>query len=126
MPLLIPVSLGELIDKITILEIKTEKIKNVDALKNIQHELDELRLVKIPNVDFKLILELKIINTSIWIFEDDIRRCETEQDFGVSFINMARTVHMYNDKRASIKKRINILYNSDLVEEKSHKEYNIE
>lgn len=120
MAILVPVSLGELVDKITILQIKSERIKNLDSLKNIEKELSALRRVRIPDVDPKLYDELKDINEQIWEIEDDIRQCELDKDFGRCFIGMARTVHMSNEKRADIKKTINLKYNSEFKEEKSY------
>jgi hypothetical protein len=123
MAILIPVSLGELVDKITILQIKSERIKNLDSLKNIQKELDALRRVRIPDVDSKLFNELKDINEQIWDIEDDIRQCERDKDFGGCFVGMARQIYMHNDERAATKKKINLKYNSEFKEEKSYSVY---
>jgi hypothetical protein len=122
MALLVPVSIGELIDKITILEIKSERISNLEALKNIQKELTALRRVA-PRVDPILIDELKDVNVQIWDVEDELRQCEREKDFGEQFVGMARSVYMHNDERAAIKKRINNRYNSEFKEEKSYSVY---
>lgn len=122
MALLVPVSIGELIDKITILEIKSERISNLEALKNIQKELTALRRVA-PRVDPTLIDELKDVNVQIWDVEDELRQCEREKDFGEQFVGMARSVYMHNDERAAIKKRINNRYNSEFKEEKSYSVY---
>ena len=124
MSLLVPVSLGELFDKITILEIKTERISNLEALNNIEKELEALK--KIGNtydIDHKLIYDLKMVNTEIWEVEDELRQCEREQMFDERFVGMARSVYMFNDKRAAIKKQINMRYNSDIKEEKSYSVY---
>lgn len=121
MCLIIPVSLGELIDKITILEIKTERISNPEALKNIKKELDALKTVKRPIVALKLIDELRDVNTEIWDVEDELREFERRKDFGVTFVIKARSVYVLNDKRASIKRKINI--NSEFKEEKSYSVY---
>jgi len=123
MSYLVPVSLGELIDKITILEIKSEKIFNLASLAHINDELDALRLIRIPPVDQKMIDELKAVNLELWDVEDELRQCEREKDFSLSFVGMARSVYLLNDKRASIKKKINIIYGSKLVEEKSYSVY---
>jgi hypothetical protein len=120
MPLLVPVSLGELIDKITILEIKTEKITKPDALKNIEKELEALRQIEVPEIEPHLISELKNVNNSIWDYEDIIRIYESEQTFGDQFVGVTRAVHVLNEKRASIKKVINDRYNSEIKEEKSY------
>jgi len=120
MSLLVPVSLGELIDKITILEIKTEKITKLEALKNIEKELEALRRIQAPDVEPHLVKELKQVNEDIWNFEDEIRICEREATFGDPFVGMTRSVHLLNEKRAEIKKTINTRYNSDIKEEKSY------
>jgi len=120
MVLLVPVSLGELVDKITILEIKTEKITKPEALKNIQKELKALRQINAPDVDQHLFMELKQINHDIWNLEDEIRINESKKKFGEHFIGITRSVHMLNEKRADIKKNINNRYNSDIKEEKSY------
>jgi hypothetical protein len=120
MTLLVPVSLGELIDKITILEIKTEKITRLEALRNIKKELDALRRVCVPEIEPHLVKELKQVNEDIWNFEDEIRMCEREKDFGDSFVGVTRSVHLLNEKRAEIKRNINNRYNSDIKEEKSY------
>ena len=120
MSLLVPVSLGELIDKITILEIKTEKITKLEALKNIEKELEALRRVQAPTVEPHLIKELKQVNEDIWNFEDEIRMFEHEQKFGDTFVGTTRSVHLLNEKRADIKRTINTRYNSEIKEEKSY------
>jgi hypothetical protein len=120
MVLLVPVSLGELIDKITILEIKTEKITKPEALKNINNELEALRKIPAPEVENYLISELKQVNTSIWDYEDNIRIYESEKNFGEQFVSVTRAVHVLNEKRATIKKKINDRYNSEIKEEKSY------
>jgi hypothetical protein len=120
MALLVPVSLGELIDKITILEIKTEKITRLEALRNIEKELDALRRIRTPDIEPHLVKELKQVNEDIWNFEDEIRMCERDKDFGDSFVGVTRSVHLLNEKRADIKKTINNRYNSDIKEEKSY------
>ena len=123
--ILAPVSLGELIDKITILEIKQIhmtgiKLKNVDKeLKLIKNILQDTNL----EIDIDLINNLKEINKNLWEIEDNIRIKESNQEFDKDFIELARSVYKENDKRASIKKEINQKYNSELVEEKSYNNY---
>ena len=123
--ILAPVSLGELIDKITILEIKQIHMTGI-KLKNIDKELKLLKdILKDKNfeIDINLINNLKEVNKSLWEIEDNIRVKESNQQFDKEFIQLARSVYKENDKRASIKKEINQKYNSDLVEEKSYKNY---
>jgi hypothetical protein len=125
MSLLVPVSVGELFDKITILQIKTERITNLEALRNIDKELRALENIcnKLINIDPDLIAQLKLVNTEIWEVEDELRLFEKEQLFDNRFVNMARSVYMFNDKRAAIKKKINNMYNSEIKEEKSYSTY---
>ncbi|WP_413678360.1 DUF6165 family protein [Prochlorococcus sp. MIT 0916] len=121
--ILAPVSLGELIDKITILEIKQIHMTGV-KLKNIDKELKLLKyIVQNENleVDLNLINNLKEVNKNLWEIEDNIRIKENNQEFDEEFIQLARSVYKENDRRASIKKEINQKYNSELVEEKSYK-----
>lgn len=123
--ILAPVSLGELIDKITILEIKQIHMTG-KKLKNIDKELKLLRkIVQDVNLEIEidLINNLKEINNNLWEIEDKIRIKESNQKFDKEFIQIARSVYKENDKRASIKKEINQKYNSDLVEEKSYNNY---
>ena len=121
----VPVSLGELIDKITILEIKQShmtgiKLKNVDKeLKLLKKSLQDINL----RIDIDLINNLKEINNNIWEIEDNIRIKESNQIFDKEFIQLARSIYKENDKRASIKKEINQKYNSELIEEKSYSKY---
>ena len=123
--ILAPVSLGELIDKITILEIK-QKYMTCIKLKNIDKELKMLRnIIQDINieVDPELINNLKKVNRKLWEIEDSIRIKESNQEFDKEFIALARSVYKENDKRASIKKAINQKYNSELTEEKFYKSY---
>jgi len=123
--ILAPVSLGELIDKITILEIKQIhmtgiKLKNVDKeLKLLKNILQDTNL----EIDIDLINNLKEVNNKLWEIEDDIRIKERNQEFDKEFVELARSVYKENDKRASIKKEINQKYNSELIEEKSYNNY---
>ena len=121
----VPVSIGELFDKISILDIKTKKIKNKDDLKLIKYELSKLRkIVKskgLTSINIKNKYQsLKSINEKLWIIENKKRRCEKLKKFDNNFINLARKVYIYNDKRASLKKDINELSGSSIVEIKSH------
>ena len=123
--ILAPVSLGELIDKITILEIKQINMTGI-KLKNVDKELKLLRkIIQDENleIDIDLINNLKEVNNNLWEIEDNIRIKESNQEFDKEFIQLARSVYKENDKRASIKKEINEKYNSELVEEKSYNNY---
>ena len=123
--ILAPVSLGELIDKITILEIKQINMTGI-KLKNVDKELKLLRKIlqdKNLEIDIDLINNLKEVNNNLWEIEDNIRIKESNQKFDKEFIQLARSVYKENDKRASIKKEINQKYNSNLVEEKSYNNY---
>ena len=126
--ILIPISPGELLDKITILEIKFERI--VDSVKkaNVERELNMLNTVwsDCVNQDNDIVNmrnELKSINENLWEIEDDIRDEEREKRFGERFIELARSVYVTNDQRADVKKRINLHLKSDIVEEKSYQDY---
>ena len=123
--ILTPVSLGELIDKITILEIKQINMTGI-KLKNVDKELKLLKKIlqdKNLEIDIDLINNLKAVNNNLWVIEDNIRKKESNQEFDKEFIQLARSVYKENDKRASIKKEINQMYNSELVEEKSYNNY---
>lgn len=123
--ILTPTSPGELIDKLTILRIKSEQISDEAKLANIRHEQDVLAKVAqeaMPDSSELRSLwdELYAINSKLWVIEDDIRACEANKDFGPTFIELARAVYFTNDLRAVVKKKINLLLGSDLVEEKSY------
>ena len=123
--ILAPISLGELIDKITILQIKAKHLQGA-GLENVKKELEELEktLNNLQlNIDFNLIQRLKEVNQDLWQIEDDIRDQERQKNFGETFIRLARSVYQQNDRRAAIKKEINTTYGSALVEEKSYKQY---
>ena len=125
--ILAPISIGELIDKITILEIKQLYMTGI-KLKNINKEMKLLKNIlqdKNLEINIDLIKNLKKINKTLWEIEDNIRIKESKQEFDEEFIKLARSVYIENDKRASIKKEINQKYNSDLVEEKSYKSFNL-
>lgn len=124
----VPVSYGEVLDKITILEIKSERIMDEAKLKNIRRELDELnRTWADSGLDHpelpRLKASLKAVNESLWDIEDAIRVKESRSEFDDEFIRLARSVYVENDQRAAIKKDINLLLGSDLIEEKSYKNY---
>ncbi len=124
----VEVSPGELIDKITILEIKAERIADPDKVANVQRELRSLvaaRSAALPSsreLD-ELTAELRGINERLWQIEDDIRDCERNGDFGERFIDLARAVYRTNDRRAAAKRGINELLGSELVEEKDYADY---
>mgnify|MGYP004006734091 FL=1 len=124
----VPISPGELVDKITILEIKKEFIDDINKLKNINNEYELLMQIysndvsKTDGVD-SLKSKLKNINLSLWKIEDDIRDCERDKIFNERFVQLARDVYFTNDKRSKVKLEINLLLNSSLVEEKSYKDY---
>ncbi len=121
--ILAPISLGELIDKITILEIKQIYMTGI-KLKNVVKEINLLKKILQDNnieINIDLINDLKKVNNKLWKIENSIRIKERDQNFDKEFIQLARSVYKENDKRASIKKEINLKYNSELVEEKSYK-----
>jgi hypothetical protein len=124
----VAVSWGELIDKITILEIKRERMTDPDQLANVEKEYESLTATRdaaLPEdiESVKDAASLKIINETLWEIEDDIRDCEREQAFGETFIDLARSVYRINDRRAAVKRRINESLGSDLIEEKSYRSY---
>jgi hypothetical protein len=126
--IMVEVGSGELVDKITILEIKSERISDQAKLKNVRHELDVLSQVRDTNLGdltglAELTQELKQINEALWEIEDDIRACEAEKDFGEKFIALARAVYVTNDKRADVKKQINLLTGATIIEEKSYTDF---
>jgi hypothetical protein len=128
--LLIPASVGELIDKITILEIKQQRIHDHAKQHNIARELVALmdvvqqQQLGYPGGDLaELGRELSAVNQQLWTIEDDIRECERQGDFGPRFVELARAVYRRNDERAAIKRRINEQCGSELVEEKSYAAY---
>ena len=128
MSIAVEIAPGELIDKITILEIKLERMSDEEKKKNVKIEHDVLvaaRVRELPSsaaLD-KLAAELKARNEDLWVIEDDIRDCERDKDFGEKFIRLARSVYMTNDKRAALKREINVLLGSVIVEEKSYADY---
>jgi len=126
--ILIPISVGELVDKISILKIKKKKILNKAKQTNIIKELNFLE--KIYKSNFTKNKKIKLyekelikINKNLWEIEDQIRNCESKKDFNEIFINLARAVYLNNDKRSIVKKKINLLTKSNIVEEKLYKSY---
>ncbi|GBD37594.1 TPR repeat-containing protein YrrB [bacterium HR36] len=124
----VPVAPGELLDKITILRIKQQRIVEADKRRNVEIELAELEKVAGQHLPHtaeldQLIQELQAVNLALWEVEDALRDCERHQDFGPRFVELARSVYRHNDRRAEIKKRINLLLGSRLVEEKSYRPY---
>ena len=125
----VEVSNGELLDKLTILELKLTNIADVQKLSNIQKEHDELspladQLFDSYGEELKnLYNKLTEINSELWTIEDDIRECERNKDFGTDFVSLARAVYFTNDKRSDVKKAINLLTDSGFVEEKSYENY---
>ena len=124
---LTPISWGELIDKITILEIKERNITSQSAILNIRRELSFLSQILKDSSAENLISKQKdllfAVNQKLWIVEDDIRDKEFNKEFDQQFIDLARSVYRLNDERASIKKEINQLLESEIVEEKSYKDF---
>jgi len=121
----IEVSNGEIIDKLTIIQIKLERIKDKSKLENLQKEYDELIKIStsIISTDDPLYKSLYMINCELWDIEDHIRDLERNKDFGADFVSTARAVYFKNDKRSEIKREINIKTSSGLIEEKSYEKY---
>lgn len=124
--LLVPVSVGELLDKITILRIKQKRIKDPLKLTNIQKELSALLSVCKTaglGLDSPTLTELEATNAELWDIEDDIRECERQKKFDQKFIDLARAVYITNDRRFALKSALNNAYGSSLQEEKSYQDY---
>lgn len=126
----IPISLGELIDKITILKIKSNKINSNEAQKNIRLELEKLEYILNTKISININLknfEIKLskINQTLWDIEDQLREKEREKKFDKKFISLARMVYYKNDERAKIKRMINKSFGSELIEEKSYTQYSL-
>ncbi len=124
----VEISPGELLDKITILQIKCERIDGPDKLRNVWKELSILTACRdeaIPESDeiTRLTQDLKSVNEALWDIEDQIREREKSEDFGSEFIALARSVYRINDKRANLKRQINELLGSAIIEEKSYAAY---
>ena len=121
----VSISPGELLDKITILEIKAERISNPEKLRHVRAELAELAEARERSIFERdelgaLTAELRAVNEALWDIEDQIRLCERDGDFGPAFVDLARSVYRNNDHRAVIKRKINDLLGSRIVEEKSY------
>ena len=128
MSVVIEVSWGELIDKISILEIKAERLSDAEALANVGRELTLLTAARdrtmASDVDISAeFSELKTINERLWDIEDEIRDCERRGDFGSQFVELARNVYRTNDQRSAVKQKINKILGSMLIEEKSYTTY---
>ncbi len=124
----VPVSPGEVLDKITILEIKSERMSDAGKLANVRRELELLlaswRVAVVEDATVRRIHdELKTINEALWEIEDDIRDKERAREFDQVFIELARSVYVTNDKRANAKKELNLYLGSEIVEEKSYQDY---
>jgi hypothetical protein len=123
----VEISIGELFDKLTILEIKMEKISNNSQLENIRKEWDILndKSMSILSIFadqtlFKKIYKLEEVNRKLWDIEDWIRECEKQERFDKEFVELARSVYKLNDKRSKIKRDINLITKSNIIEEKSY------
>lgn len=119
---------GEFLDKLTILEIKAERISDASKLVNVRRELELLRATwaasPLAARDVTaLTAELKAVNERLWEIEDEIRACEAARDFGAGFVELARGVYRTNDRRAEIKRELNLALGSELIEEKSYRPY---
>ena len=129
MKILAEISVGELFDKITILNIKTKKIHDSEKLNNIKKELSFLNhqassiIIKDQALLNHSIEKLQLINEELWDIENNKRECEANKDFGQKFIELSRDVHFKNDIRAKIKKEINLLTDSSVIEEKEYSRY---
>ncbi len=127
-PIMIEVGAGALIDKITILTIKSERMSDAAKLKNVRYELEVLSAARDANLQDtselqKLTQALKEVNEALWDIEDDIRACGREKDFSDKFVQLARAVYITNDKRAALKKDINLATGAQIIEEKSYTEF---
>tara|TARA_B110000444_G_C18455758_1_gene417839 strand:+ start:41 stop:439 length:399 start_codon:yes stop_codon:yes gene_type:complete len=126
--ILVEISPGEIIDKITILSIKLDMISDENKLKNINYEYSILLktrdkfLPQSPELE-KLSFNLREVNEKLWQIEDEIRDCESRKDFSKNFVDLARAVYITNDERSDIKREINLLLDSKLIEEKSYQSY---
>ncbi|QJD66930.1 hypothetical protein HG421_03790 [Xanthomonas campestris pv. badrii] len=126
--ILVPVSFGELLDKIAILQIKSERMSDAAKLANVRNELSALETSWMAHPAagqdiVRLRAELKAVNERLWVIEDDIRLKEQAQTFDDAFVQLARSVYIENDERARIKKQINLALGSSYVEEKSYQDY---
>jgi hypothetical protein len=124
----VPISPGELLDKITILRIKSQRMSDPQKVRNVRAELDALQETwsssAYARIDIAADIDaLQTVNERLWVIEDDIRDKERAQAFDAEFIRLARAVYVENDERAAIKKRINVTLGSSIVEEKSYRPY---
>ncbi len=124
MSVLIPISIGELFDKYSILVIKSEKIKNSKKLENIHKELNVLKSIKEKYNNNDLLNQLKSINEKLWDIENEKRQKEKDKIFDNEFIELARNVYIWNDKRSEIKNQINLFFNSNISDVKEYTQYN--
>lgn len=129
--ILVPTAPGELIDKLTILRLKEERITDAAKVANVRVEKDALMQTaktQVPNSsELETLWEaLYQINAELWVIEDDIRDCEKAKNFGEEFIRLARAVYITNDRRADVKKQINVLLGSSLIEEKSYADHGVQ
>jgi len=128
MSIVTEISYGEFLDKLTILDIKSERIQDKEKLENVMHEREVLNKIwkqhEKSSIDISSeYSELKKINEKLWEIEDDIRDKERNKEFDQGFIELARAVYVTNDERARVKKEINLKLGSDLIEEKSYSDY---
>ena len=128
MHLTVKISPGEFLDKLTILEIKVERIQDQAKLQNVRHELELLRAdwaaSPLSRTDVSsLVRELKAVNQALWEIEDRIRVKESRAEFDDEFIQLARSVYRTNDRRMAIKRELSLLLGSELIEEKSYSDY---
>ena len=119
----IEVSIGEVVDKLSILKIKKDKIKDEEKLANIMKEYNYLKDKLGDIVHEEYIFKLYLLNLELWEIEDEIRDLERKKDFHLRFLHIARSIYRLNDKRAALKKQINLKYGSNFVEEKSYSAY---
>jgi hypothetical protein len=124
----IQASLGEVLDKISILALKKEKLEDPEALANVSRELDVLRSAVLisqmeETISHPLYSALADVNSRLWVVEDELREMESNKIFDSNFVELARSVYRLNDRRATLKRELNILYGSNLIEEKSYKRY---
>ncbi|AZO23958.1 hypothetical protein EJ070_26920 [Mesorhizobium sp. M1E.F.Ca.ET.045.02.1.1] len=127
-PILVEIAPGELLDKISILEIKAASIADAAKRANVLHELEQLSHVRDEHIPASealagLYADLKAVNQALWVIEDDIRVEELNKRFGDRFIELARGVYRTNDRRAALKREINLLLSSAIIEEKSYENY---
>ena len=125
----VPVSPGEVLDKITILEIKSERMSDAEKVANVRVELDLLQETWASSVEEDSVIgdlhaQLKEINEALWEIEDDIRDKERAKEFDERFIELARSVYFTNDRRSQVKKDLNLHLGSEIIEEKSYQDYN--